>query len=182
MATTFSAIILLSLSFGLSLGRTIQDGRVISLIHKYLKAGVVIRHSYRETAEGVPQGGPLSPLLSNVMLNELDTELAKRGHRFVRYADDMMIFCKSQRATERTLANILPFIEGKLFLKVNKKKTTVDYIGKVKFLGMSFYQYKGKARVRIHPKSVAKMRSKIRQLTSRSNGWSNEVRIEKLKQ
>jgi len=164
------------------LSRTIKDGRVISLIHKYLRAGVVIKHSYRETAEGVPQGGPLSPLLSNVMLNELDKELTQRGHRFVRYADDLMIFCKSRRAAERTLAKVLPFIEGKLFLKVNRAKTTVDYVGKVKFLGMSFYQSKGKARVRIHPKSVAKMRSKIRQLTARSNGWSNATRIEKLKQ
>ena len=164
------------------LSRTIKDGRVISLIHKYLRAGVVIKHSYRETVEGVPQGGPLSPLLSNVMLNELDKELTQRGHRFVRYADDLMIFCKSRRAAERTLCKILPYIEGKLFLKVNKAKTTVDYVGKVKFLGMSFYQFKGLARVRIHPKSVAKMRSKIRQLTARSNGWSNETRIEKLKQ
>jgi group II intron reverse transcriptase/maturase len=164
------------------LGRTIKDGRVISLIHKYLNAGVVVKHSFRETAEGVPQGGPLSPLLSNIMLNELDKELTKRGHRFVRYADDLMIFCKSRRAAERTLANIVPFIEGKLFLKVNKDKTVVDYVGKVKFLGMSFYQYKGKARVRIHPKSVAKMKAKIRQLTARSNGWSNEGRMEKLKQ
>ena len=164
------------------LSRTIKDGRVISLIHKYLRAGVVIKHSYKETEEGVPQGGPLSPLLSNIILNELDEELTNRGHRFVRYADDLMIFCKSRRAAERTLAKILPFIEGKLFLKVNKAKTTVDYVGKVKFLGMAFYQSKGKARVRIHPKSVAKMRNRIRQLTSRSNGWSNETRIERLKQ
>jgi group II intron reverse transcriptase/maturase len=164
------------------LGRTIKDGRVISLIHRYLNAGVVEQHSYRETAEGVPQGGPLSPLLSNIMLNELDKELTKRGHRFVRYADDLMIFSKSKRAAERTLSNIIPFIEGKLFLKVNKTKTVVGYVGKVKFLGMAFYVYKGKARVRIHPKSVAKMRAKIKLLTARSNGWSNEGRIVKLKQ
>jgi group II intron reverse transcriptase/maturase len=164
------------------LGRTIKDGRVISLIHKYLRAGVVVKHSYKETAEGVPQGGPLSPLLSNIMLNELDKELTQRGHRFVRYADDLMIFCKSRRAAERTLANIIPFIENKLFLKVNKDKTVVDYVGKVKFLGISFYQYKKRARVRIHPKSIAKMKAKIRQLTARSNGWSNKGRIEKLKQ
>jgi len=164
------------------LGRTIKDGRVISLIHKYLNAGVVVKHSFKETAEGVPQGGPLSPLLSNIMLNELDKELTERGHKFVRFADDLMIFCKSERAAERTLANIIPFIEGKLFLKVNKDKTVVDYVGKVKFLGISFYKVKGKARVRIHPKSVAKMKAKIKLLTSRSNGWSSEVRINKLKQ
>lgn len=163
------------------LSRTIKDGRVISLIHKYLRAGVIIKHSYRETVEGVPQGGPLSPLLSNIMLNELDKELAQRGHRFVRYADDMMIFCKSKKAAERTLRNILPFIEEKLFLKVNKEKTVVDYVGKVKFLGFSFYVYKGKARVRIHPKSVVKMKQKIKELTSRSNGCGNVSRAEKLK-
>ena len=164
------------------LSRTIKDGRVISLIHKYLNAGVVVKHSYKETNEGVPQGGPLSPLLSNIMLNELDKELEKRGHKFVRYADDLMIFCKSRRAAERTLAKIIPFIESKLFLKVNKTKTVVDYVGRVKFLGVSFYIYKGQARVRIHPKSTAKLKGKIRQLTARSNGWSNEVRIRKLKQ
>jgi group II intron reverse transcriptase/maturase len=164
------------------LGRTIKDGRVISLIHKYLRAGVVVRHSFRETAEGVPQGGPLSPLLPNIMLNELDKELTIRGHRLVRYADDLMIFWKSRRAAERTLANIVPFIENKLFLKVNKDKTAVDYVGKVKFPGISFYQCKGKARVRIHPKPVAKMKAKIRRMTSRSNGWSSEGRMEKLKQ
>jgi group II intron reverse transcriptase/maturase len=112
------------------LGRTIKDGRVISLIHKYLNAGVVEKHSFKETTEGVPQGGPLSPLLSNIMLNELDKELEKREHKFVRYADDVMIFCKSRRAAERTLASITKFIEGKLFLKVNKEKTVVDYVGK----------------------------------------------------
>lgn len=163
------------------LGRTIKDGRVISLIHKYLRAGVVIRHKFEETELGVPQGGPLSPLLGNIMLNELDKELEQRGHKFVRYADDMMIFCKSRRATERTLTNILPFIEKKLFLKVNKEKTVIDYVGKVKFLGFSFYVIKGVARVRIHPKSIAKMKAKVKWLTSRSNGWGNVDRAIKLK-
>jgi len=164
------------------LGRTIKDGRVISLIHKYLSAGVVIKHSYKKTFEGVPQGGPLSPLLSNIMLNELDKELEKRGHKFIRYADDLMIFCKSRRAAERTLANIIPFIENKLFLKVNKSKTVVDYVGRVKFLGVSFYVKDGQARVRIHPKSILKLKAKIRILTARSNGWSNEKRKQKLRE
>jgi RNA-directed DNA polymerase len=115
------------------------------------------------------------------MLNELDKELEGRGHRFVRYADDMMIFCKSRRSAQRVLNNILPFIEKKLFLKVNMEKTVVDYVGKVKFLGFTFYRYKGKTRVRIHPKSVAKMRSKVKELTSRSNGMGNELRAIKLR-
>ncbi len=163
------------------LSRKIKDGRLISLIHKYLKAGVIFKNSFEETEIGVPQGGPLSPILSNIMLNELDKELERRGHKFVRYADDLMIFCKSRRSAGRTLDNILLFIENKLFLKVNREKTVVDYVGKVKFLGFSFYQYKGKTRVRIHPKSVAKMRSKVRELTSRSNGMSNETRATKLR-
>ena len=107
------------------LSRTIKDGRVISLIHKYLNAGVIANGLFERTEVGMPQGGPLSPLLSNVMLNELDKELERRGHRFVRYADDCMIFCKSRKSAERTLENIIPFIEGKLFLKVNRKKTEV---------------------------------------------------------
>lgn len=163
------------------LSRTIKDGRVISLIHKYLRAGVVIRHKFEETKMGVPQGGPLSPLLSNIMLNELDKELEKRGHRFVHYADDLTIFCKSRRSALRTLENIIPFIEGKLFLKVNRDKTTVDIASRVKFLGFSFYQYKGEARVKIHPKAVTKMKRKVKELTARSNGMSNKARIEKLK-
>lgn len=163
------------------LSRTIKDGRVISLIHKYLKAGVVVKHKFEETEIGVPQGGNLSPILSNIMLNELDKELESRGHRFVRYADDLLIFCKSKRSAERTLTNILPFIEGKLFLRVNREKTVVDEAAKVKFLGFSFYRYKGKTRVRIHPKSVAKMRAKIKELTSRSNGMGNDDRAMRLR-
>ena len=116
------------------------------------------------------------------MLNELDNELEKRGHKFVRYADDLMIFCKSRRAAERTLANIVPFIENKLFLKVNKDKTAVDYVGRVKFLGVSYYEKEGQARVRIHPKSVLRLKARIRQLTARSNGWSNEKRKQKLRE
>ena len=113
------------------------------------------------------------------MLNELDKELEHRGHRFVRYADDCMIFCKSRKSAERTLENIIPFIEGKLFLKVNWKKTKVAYINKVKYLGYTFYSYKGECRFRVHPKSVTKMKNKIRELTDRNNGMSNAKREEK---
>ncbi len=123
------------------LSRTVKDGRVISLIHKYLNAGVVANGKFERTEVGMPQGGPLSPLLSNIMLNELDKELESRGHRFVRYADDCMIFCKSRKSAERTLENIIPFIEGKLFLKVNRKKTKVAHISKVKYLGYTYYRY-----------------------------------------
>lgn len=162
------------------LARIIKDGSVISLIHKYLNAGVVREGIFEKTEVGMPQGGPLSPLLSNVMLNELDKELSRRGHRFVRYADDCMIFCKSRKSAERTLKNIIPFIEGKLFLRVNREKTCVAYISKVKFLGYSFYRYRGECRLRVHPKSIAKMKAKLRELTDRSNGWGNEYRAMKL--
>ena len=164
------------------LSRTIKDGRVISLIHKYLNAGVLVNGVFERTEIGMPQGGPLSPLLSNIMLNELDKELERRGHRFVRYADDCMIFCKSRKSAQRTLENIIPFIEDKLFLKVNRQKTVVAYISKIKYLGYSFYRYKGKYRFRVHPKSVAKMRNKIRELTDRNNGMSNAKREEKYQQ
>jgi len=164
------------------LSRTVKDGRVISLIHKYLNAGVVIRNKFEETKTGVPQGGPLSPLLSNIMLNELDVELENRGHRFVRYADDLVILCKSKRSAERTQANIVPYIEGKLFLRVNMSKTSTAYISKIKFLGYSFYVSNGEGRLRVHPKSIAKMKERIRTLTSRSNGWGYTRRKEALRQ
>ena len=158
------------------LSRTIKDGRVISLIHKYLRAGVVVAHSYEETIEGVMQGGPLSPLLGNVMLNELDKVLEQRGHRFVRYADDLMIYCKSKRSAMRIMDNTVAIVEKKLFLKVNRDKTTVDLAKKLKFLGFSFYNSKNGVRVRIHPKSIAKMKAKVKLLTGRSYGISNDDR------
>ena len=164
------------------LSRTIKDGRVISLIHKYLNAGVINRGVFEKTDIGMPQGGPLSPLLSNIMLNELDKELERRGHRFVRYADDCMVFCKSRKSAVRTMENILPYIEKKLFLKVNRSKTKVAHVSKVKYLGYGFYRYKGKYNMRVHPKSIAKMRARLKELTSRNNGWGNERRALKLTQ
>jgi len=158
------------------LSRIIKDGRVISLIHRYLNAGVIEKGKFVETKIGVPQGGPLSPLLSNIMLNELDTELERRGHKFVRYADDCMILCKSKRAAQRTHDHIIPFIEEKLYLKVNKEKKVVAHVKDVKFIGHGFYVNKGKGLLRLHPKSITKMNEKIKELTSRSNSWGNERR------
>ncbi len=162
------------------LSRTIKDGRVVSLIHKYLNAGVLQNGYFEKTEEGVPQGGPLSPLCGNVMLNELDKELESRGHRFVRYADDALIFCKSRKSAERTLANIIPFIEGELFLKVNRAKTTVTHVGKIKYLGYAFYRNRGKCRFRVHPKSAKKMKGRIKEITQKNKGWSNDYRRQKL--
>jgi RNA-directed DNA polymerase len=164
------------------LSETIRDGRVISLIHKFLRAGVMVGGMFKESSEGVPQGGPLSPLLGNIILNECDHELERRGHRFVRYADDMIIFCKSKKAAQRTLEHILPYIEGKLFLKVNREKTQVAYIGKVRYLGYSFYVHKGEGRLRVHPKSVMKLKEKVREVTGRNNGMSIHTRKTRLNQ
>ncbi len=152
------------------LSKTIKDGRVISLINRYLNAGVEVEGKYRMTIVGVPQGGPLSPILSNIMLNELDRELERRGHRFVRYADDLMIFCKSSRGAQRVMKSVTKFIEGKLKLKVNRDKTVVAYAPKVKFLGFGFYFNKDGAQVRVHPKSVIKMKNRMRELLSKTKG------------
>ena len=163
------------------ISRTVKDGMVVSLIHKYLNAGVLVAGKYEETEKGVPQGGPLSPLLSNIMLNELDKELTKRGHPFVRYADDCMIFCKSERAAGRILESITKFIEGKLFLKVNRDKTSTGSVRGKKFLGYSFYFDKDGCQLRVHPKSIDKLKAKLKSLTGRSNGMGYEQRKEALK-
>ena len=158
------------------LQRTIKDDAVISLVHRYLNAGVMIGTKAEPTREGTPQGGPLSPLLANVLLNELDKELERRGHPFVRYADDGLIFCKSLRAAERVRDSITVFIEDKLKLKVNREKTECAYIGKLKYLGYGFYMRDGKCRLRLHEKSEAKLRRRLKQITSRSNGMGYEQR------
>lgn len=164
------------------LSRNIKDSRVISLIHKYLNAGIICQGVFERSEKGVPQGGPLSPLLSNVMLNELDKELEKRGHKFVRYADDCMILCRSRRSAERTLANIIKFIEKKMFLKVNREKTSVAHISKAKYLGYGIYRCKGKYRFRVHKKPQVKMKSRLREITNRNKAISNEARALKLQQ
>lgn len=163
------------------LAKDIKDGRVVSLIHKYLRAGAVEWGRFKDTEIGVPQGGPLSPLLGNIMLNELDHELERRGHKFVRYADDMVIFCGSKASAEQTLEHIIPYIEGKLFLKVNREKTVVAHAVKIKSLGYGFYKSQRGFRLRVHKKVQAKMRARIKELTSRRNineydGWKRELK------
>jgi len=164
------------------ISRTIKDGRVVSLIHKYLRAGIVFGGNLEPSDKGVPQGGPLSPLLSNIMLNELDKELEHRGHKFVRYADDIVILCKSRRSAERTLNSIIIFVEKRLFLKVNREKSRISHISGIKFLGYSFYLKDGACRLRLHPKTILKMKACIKVLTSRSNGWGNDRRKQALRQ
>lgn len=164
------------------MSRDIKDGRVLSLIHKYLRAGAVWCGRFEDTEIGVPQGGPLSPLCANIMLNELDHELLKRGHRFVRYADDMVILCKSKTSARQTLEHIIPYIERKLFLKVNLEKTVVSYAGKIKFLGYGFYKSQNGFRMRAHGKTKGRMKARIKELTSRKNVPSYEEWKKKLKQ
>ena len=164
------------------LSLTIKDGRVVSLIHKYLRSGILNHGMFEASHEGTPQGGPLSPLLSNIMLNELDKELTRRGHLFVRYADDSMIFCRSKSAAKQTKESITRFIEGKLHLRVNKEKTTVSYVKGVKYLGYSFYNSKGKFELCVHPQSKAKLKTRLKALTGRSNGMGYARRKQKLKE
>lgn len=158
------------------LRRTVKDGALVSLIHRYLNAGVMKDGALERTDEGTPQGGPLSPLLANIMLNELDKELERRGHPFVRYADDGLIFCKSKRAAERVMKSITKFIEVELKLRVNREKTVCANISKVKFLGYGFRIYSGKCRLRLHQKTEAKLRRRLKAITSRSNGMGYQKR------
>lgn len=163
------------------LSRTIKDNRVISLIHKYLNAGVIVTGKYEKTLSGVPQGGPLSPLLSNIMLNEMDKELSRRGHPYVRYADDCLIFCKSNRSAQRLKESMSIFIERTLHLKVNQEKTIAGSVRGIKYLGYSFYRRKGEWRLTLHPTTEAKLRSGLREITSRSNGFGYSKRKEDLR-
>ena len=164
------------------LSATIKDSRVLSLIGKYLKSGVMINGVIEETEEGCPQGGNLSPLLSNIMLNELDIELTKRGLKFCRYADDANIYVKSKKAAERVMNSITRFLEQELRLKVNQEKSAVDRPWKLKFLGFSFYAKKGVMGIRVHPASLKKFKEKLKEVTGRSNAMSMEQRAEKLRQ
>jgi len=164
------------------LSETIKDSRVLTLIRKYLQSGVMINGVVMETEEGTPQGGNLSPLLSNIMLNELDKELTKRGLKFCRYADDCNIYVRSRKAADRIMKSITRFIEGKLKLKVNKEKSSVERPWKLKFLGFSFYYKKNGVGIRVHPKPVEKMKRKLKEITGRSNAMSMWQRMLKLKQ
>lgn len=164
------------------IAKTISDKPTLKLIRRYLQAGIMENGLITVNREGTPQGGPLSPLLSNIMLNELDKELEKRGHRFVRYADDCNIYVKSLKAGERVKAGITDFIEKKLKLKVNEEKSAVGKpIARI-FLGMSFYFSRNKTRVYVPKKSKKRFEEKLKKLTNRNWGVAMEFRILKINQ
>ena len=162
------------------LEKKIQDKRLLTLIRKYLKSGILANGVSITREEGTPQGGPLSPLLANIMLDELNKELEKRGHKFCRYADDNNVYVKSKRAGIRVMKSMTNLIENKLKLKVNKKKSAVDFVSRRKFLGFSFYFSKSGAEIRIYEKSVRIFEVKIRFYTNRNKGISMEYRLYKL--
>ena len=163
--------------------KTIHDGELVSLIRKYLVSGVMENGVVSPTKVGTPQGGNLSPLLSNIMLNELDKELEKRGLRFTRYADDCIIVVQSEKAANRVMESITKFIEKKLGLKVNVEKSKVARPKEIKYLGFGFYYTKtGIIKPKPHLKSIQKFKRKLKQLTKRSWSISLEERIIKLNQ
>jgi len=163
--------------------RTVEDGDVLSLIRKFLVSGVMVGNTYEETTVGTPQGGNLSPLLSNIMLNELDKELEARCLRFVRYADDCNIFVGSQKAAERVMKSITGFIERKLGLKVNAAKSKIGRPDQIKFLGFGYFMDKtGKYQAKPHELSIEKLKRKLKALTCRRWSISLDTRLKKLKQ
>jgi len=162
--------------------RTIKDGEVVSLIRKFLQSGVMVNGVEQATLTGTPQGGNLSPLLSNIMLNELDKELEARGLNFTRYADDCLIYLKSQKAAERVMETITKFIEKKLGLIVNVSKSKISRPKGIKYLGFGFYNKNGTWRPKPHLKSVEKLIQKLKKLLCRSWSISLDHRLLKLKQ
>jgi RNA-directed DNA polymerase len=178
--------------------RRVEDKRILRLIRRYLQAGLMRDGLVEPRREGTPQGGPLSPLLSNILLDELDKELEKRGHRFCRYADDCNIFVRSEAAGERVLHSVTRFLEKRLKLKVNREKSAVGRPHKRKFLGYSFASSR-KARLKVAPESVDRLKAKIRErmrqgrgqsltrlinegLTPLLRGWANYFRLAEVKE
>ena len=158
----------------------IGDKEVLKLIRRYLQAGVMENGIAVKNEEGTPQGGPLSPLLANILLDELDKELEERGHKFVRYADDINIYVKTERAAERVKESISQYLEKKLKLRVNKEKTKVKTPTKAKILGFSFWKGQSQWEIRIAPTSIEKLKVKLKQLTKRSWSISMEERVKRI--
>jgi RNA-directed DNA polymerase len=163
--------------------KDVKCGEIVSLINKFLKSGIMIDDEYKESVIGTPQGGNLSPLLSNIMFNQLDKELEGRGLRFTRYADDCIILVGSSKAADRVMKNVSIFIESKLGLKVNMTKSKVSKPNDIKYLGFGFFMDKndGLWKAKPHAKSVEKLKLKLKKLTSRRWSISLDERLEKIK-
>jgi RNA-directed DNA polymerase len=156
--------------------RRVKDKQTLTLIRSYLSSGVMENGVVISTPEGTPQGGPLSPLLANIMLDDMDHELEKRGHPFVRYADDITIFVKSKRAGERVLSSMRGYIQTRLHLLVNEGKSAVGRPGRRKILGFSFYKRQGTVKIRIAKQAIKKFKSKVRKMTRRTtHGTITEI-------
>ena len=162
------------------LSKTVRDKPTLKLIRSYLTSGILEDGVISQRTEGTPQGSPLSPLLSNVILDELDKELEKRGHAYVRYADDCSIYVKSEAAAKRVAESIIGYIEGKLLLKVNREKTRISQPNESTLLGFTFLKTKAGWEIWIADKSIGRIKEKCKAITSRSNGMSEEERIRKL--
>lgn len=156
--------------------RKVHDKRVLRLIGAYLRAGVMVKGRLQKTRKGVPQGGPLSPLLANIMLDDLDRELEKRGHRFARYADDFIIVVKSRQAAERVMESVKRFVERRLKLQVNGVKSGIAEVGKTDFLGFTFRANS----IRWSDKAFTEFKRRVKRLTGRSWFVSMQYRMEKL--
>ena len=163
------------------LARKIQDKRLLKLIRSYLTSGIMIGGVEQRREAGTPQGSPLSPLLSNIILDTLDKELEKRGHKFVRYADDCSIYVKSNKAAERVKASITKFIEEKLLLKVNKEKTRISRPNQSTLLGFSFYKDSKGYQIRIAPTSLQRIKEKVKGITSRRKPHALDQRLQSLR-
>ncbi|WP_338786043.1 group II intron reverse transcriptase/maturase [Metabacillus sp. FJAT-53654] len=163
------------------LSKRIDDKVLLNLVRKYLNVGIMMGGVVSQNTEGTPQGGPLSPLLSNIILDLLDKVLENRGHKFVRYADDCNIYVKSKKAGLRTMAGVTSFIEKKLSLKVNREKSAVERPWNRKFLGFSFTNRK-EPKIRISKQSIKRFKQKVREITSRKSPIPMDVRIKKLNQ
>jgi RNA-directed DNA polymerase len=161
--------------------KRVVDRRLLRLVRSFLSAGVLAEGLVGPTDEGVPQGGPLSPLLSNLMLDVLDQELARRGHRFVRYADDCNIYVRSRRAGERVMASVTRFVTTRLKLRVNATKSTVDQPSRRKLLGFSFTPGTEPPRRRVAPQALARFKERVRELTRRARGRSLQQMVEDLR-
>jgi RNA-directed DNA polymerase len=157
--------------------RKVSDRKILKLIRSYLEAGVMVDGVRQATVEGTPQGSPLSPILSNIMLDDLDRELWARGHRFVRYADDLRVFVRSERAAQRVFDRVCDVFERRLRLKVNRDKSSIRHAADATLLGFGFFLHDGQVRIRLAPKAITRLKHQLRVLTRRNWGVSMDYRI-----